>query len=615
MKEKKQSNPLGVRRHTLAQNTGFLLQHTRQCDPRLLLWYALIIILGTLLPVLEIYLPAAVIEQITIGAAPGTLVLTVFAFLLPAAVFSGLKSFLEKYAYFQKFKMNAYYLRKVAGKGMTTDYQNQENAQFRKLQTESFGACNGNYSALTQIYDIAAALGCSILGFAVYFGILTQLNLLFILFLAGTTSADYFLGRRILKWSEENSPERIGYQQKINYIHTVSGDARPAKDIRLYRMAVWLDKVYRQNMQALGGWYRRYTKKIFGVSIQSGLLALLRECAAYAYLLFLVCTGRLGAAEFVLYFGVVTGFSVWLGGIFEQLSALDRISLSVDYLRAYLEYPEQYRRTGGRDTAGLMGLPKKIELQNVHYRCPGEKEDTLKGISLCLEPSEHLAVVGLNGAGKTTLVKLICGLLDPTQGCVLYDGVDVREYDRSAYYRLFSAVFQQFSLLPLPVAQLVAETLPEDIDYEKVRRCLAKAGILEKIETLPKGSDSQFGKTIYDDGVAFSGGEVQKLLLARALYRDSPVMILDEPTAALDPIAENRLYEDYASLMQKRSAVFISHRLASTRFCSRILLLEDGKILEEGTHETLLSANGRYQELFETQARYYREHPGEKEAE
>ena len=502
----------------------------------------------------------------------------------------------------------------VAGKGMTTDYCNQEKGHFRKLQSESFSGCNGHYSPLTQIYDVGIALLSNSIGFAIYFGILAKLNLMVILFLISTTLVSYFLNKRIIKWAAANNQEKIGYRQRTDYINGVSGDLRSAKDIRLYNMSAWFERVYTMNLKGLSGWYRRYAAKAFGVSVADSGLSLLREGIAYAYLLHLVLDSRIGVADFVLYFGVITGFSAWLGGILGQINSLNRINLSVNYLRAYLEYPERYKREGGVETDGIMASPKTIELKNVGYRYEGAESEALRKISLTINPAEHIAVVGLNGAGKTTLVKLICGLIDPTEGTVLYDGIDVKEYDRRGFYKLFSAVFQQFSLMPVTIGEIVAETAGKYVDDEKVERCLRQAGLWEKIASLPKGMKSEFGKAIYGDGVELSGGETQKLLLARALYKAAPVMILDEPTAALDPISESRLYETYNEIMRGQSTVFISHRLASTRFCSRILLIEDGAVIEEGTHESLLLQKGRYYELFATQAKYYREHPEGEEA-
>jgi len=308
---------------------------------------------------------------------------------------------------------------------------------------------------------------------------------------------------------------------------------------------------------------------------------------------------------------VIAGFSAWLSGLFGQVTALSRISSTVNYVRTFLSYPDTYTREGGRTLPEASREPKELSLCNVSYRYEGADAGTLSGVSLTVAPKEHLAIVGLNGAGKTTLVKLLCGLTDPTGGCAQYDGVDVKEYNRDEYYDLFSAVFQQFSLLPVTFAEAVAEEEPDRIDRARVEVCLRTAGLWEKIASLPKGMDSEYSRAVNDEGTELSGGQIQKLLLARALYRKSPFMILDEPTAALDPIAESKLYETYHEVMKDCSTVFISHRLASTRFCDRIVLMEDGKIIEEGTHEELLKKQGRYYELYETQAKYYREHPEE----
>ena len=229
----------------------------------------------------------------------------------------------------------------------------------------------------------------------------------------------------------------------------------------------------------------------------------------------------------------------------------------------------------------------------------------LNDISFSLKSGEHKALVGLNGAGKSTLVKLISGLYLPTKGTVYVNGIDTRELDRDAYYRHESAVFQDTFTLAYSVAENVA--LNEQWNEEKVWECLEKAGLSQKVTALPQGLSTNLGKELSQDGVRLSGGETQKLLLARALYRDPSIILLDEPTAALDALAESEIYEIYNRTLADITALFISHRLASTHFCEEILLLSDGRIAECGSHEELMEQKGKYYELFLVQSKYYGE--------
>lgn len=596
------------RKYPVLRNLAYCLRATRQGYPKLLLFCLLLILANCLVPVLTAFLPKIVIDGITEGLPLRRLLAVTAALTGLLAVLGGLQKYLEKLVYWNKFKMNAWFLRLITRKGLTTDYRNQEDEHFRTLQQESFASCNGNFSYYAQTYDAVVLFFSNLLGFLAFAGILFSLSPLLILFLCGTTLVSFLLNRRISRWLERNREEKAGYERRMQYVVSASEDIRAAKDIRLYRMAAWLDGVYETNLKGLLGWYRRYTARLFGVSAADSALALVREGLTYAFLLYLALKGTITVAEFVLYFHAVAGFSAWLGSMLGQITGMQRLNQSMNRFRSYLEYPEHYLREGGKPVPGPAG-PKRIELRHVSFRYGAEEKDVIRDLSLTLEPGEHLAVVGLNGAGKTTLVKLICGLTEASEGSVLYDGTDVREYNRDAYYGLFGAVFQDYSILPVTIAEIVAEADSGSLDPARVEQCLKQAGLREKIASLPEGIQSKYDKAFWDDGVNLSGGEIQKLLLARALYRQSPVILLDEPTAALDPVSENRLYETYDGIMKGKTTVFISHRLASTRFCHRIVLIEDGRIAEEGTHGELLAKKGRYCELFETQAKYYRENP------
>jgi len=294
-------------------------------------------------------------------------------------------------------------------------------------------------------------------------------------------------------------------------------------------------------------------------------------------------------------------------GILSEYAGLQRHSLNFCRLREYYEYPDIFKRDDGESIAPERDKDYSLELRNVTFRYPGADEDTLQDINLTVQPGEKLAIVGLNGAGKTTLVKLLCGFYNPTDGQVLLNGQDIRVYDRRQYYSLFTAVFQEFNIIPISIAENIAQNSADKLDSDRVYECLELANLADKIKTLPDGVNSLLRKEVHDEALELSGGETQRLMLARALYKSAPILILDEPTAALDPIAESKLYEQYNNLSTGRLSIYISHRLASTRFCDRIIFL-DGKIIAEtGTHDELLEADGKYAELFEIQSKYYRE--------
>lgn len=289
-----------------------------------------------------------------------------------------------------------------------------------------------------------------------------------------------------------------------------------------------------------------------------------------------------------------------------QLNTLKKQSLDISIVREALDYPEVFKFENGEDLIIDRNKKYTIELKNVSFRYPGKEKNIFTNINLTIKPNEKIAIVGLNGAGKTTLVKLICGYYDPTEGEILLNGVNIKTYNREQYYKMFSAVFQHFSLLAGSVATNVAQT-EDNINYELVYECIEKAGLKEKIESLPDKYETKLNREVYEDATNLSGGETQRLMLARALYKDAPIVVLDEPTSALDPIAEADIYNKYNELAKNKSSLFISHRLASTRFCDRILFIADESIAEEGTHDELLKLGGKYAKLFEVQSQYYRD--------
>ena len=323
----------------------------------------------------------------------------------------------------------------------------------------------------------------------------------------------------------------------------------------------------------------------------------------YYILVTQVLKENISIGDFTLYLGLCSAFSSALSDFYDNFGRIHEASNLVDDYRTFMDFPVEEQKE--YMDISTLGSDYSFEFRNVTFRYEGASEDTLKDINLSIPAGQRIAVVGKNGAGKTTLIKLLMGLYEVTSGEILVNGININHFKREDYYKLFSPVFQNVELFAFPLAENVSMKKPEQTDKKMAEECLINAGMGEKLRKLEKGCDTEVLKILYEDGIDFSGGEKQKLALARALYKDAPVVILDEPTAALDPIAESALYESFDQVISKKSAVYISHRLSSTRFCDKIVMIMEGTIKEYGIHEELMNKGGEYAKMFEVQAQYY----------
>lgn len=491
-------------------------------------------------------------------------------------------------------------------KAATTAYPNTINETFNKMFARALVSTNATYQATQAIWQSLGSLLQNVLGFAIYLSMLTVVSPLLLSMVLVTSIMGYLVTRKLNGYGFRHREEAAGYENRLSYANTCASNSEAAKDIRLFHLRPWLQELESKALDSLLAFHRRAEGVYLWARILDLVLTFLRNGLAYAYLIRLVLDGQLTASEFLLYFSAIGGFTTWVTGILENSITLYRQSLDISTIREVLDFPEPFRFEDGISLEPDKQKPYEIRLENVSFRYPESSKDILSNINLIIHPGEKLAVVGLNGAGKTTLIKLICGFLDPTEGRILLNGRDIREYNRRDYYRMFSAVFQDFSILACSIAANVAQS-EDNIDLHRVKVCIDKAGLTDKIQSLPDGYDTHLVRTVYDDAIMLSGGETQRLMLARALYKDAPFIVLDEPTAALDPIAEADLYQKYADMTEGCLSIYISHRLASTRFCDRIVLIENGGIAEDGTHEELLALGGTYAQLFAVQSKYYQE--------
>jgi ATP-binding cassette subfamily B protein len=393
----------------------------------------------------------------------------------------------------------------------------------------------------------------------------------------------------------------------LDALGKVMRDTESAKDIRLYNAFGWLNGLYNNQYAEFREAERKLLTKNMHSQLTDALMILLRDGAAYAFLIWLVLQGRLSLGDFVFVFAAIGALSGWISGVLTSAIDISKACVELGDADTALAYADRMNTGAGIDLPKGSDLPPSIELRGVGYAYPKAEKPALNDINIAIRPGERVAIVGANGAGKTTLVKLLCGLYLPKGGEVLLNGQPMNAYNRDGYYTLFSAVFQDIHLLASSIAENVSQKPMGQTDNARVRRCLEAVGLTAKVASLPEGENTLLVRAVNPDGIELSGGEKQKLAMARALYKDSPVLVLDEPTAALDPIAENEVYQKYAELTEGKTSVFISHRLASTRFCDRILLLDGCEVAEEGTHDELMALGGVYANMFSVQASYYQD--------
>ena len=556
--------------------------------------------------VVQLLIAPGILQKLELRASLPQLLGAIAIFTGALILFAAAKEYFDLNKLFGRVTVRIKLIEAIAEKMAQTSYENLLDTAFLQRKERASSACDDNQSPAESIWLTWTNILANLLGFAVYLALLSSLSPLLILAVIATTAAGYFVSRKVNQFGYLHREEEAAYTAEMRYVKRTVTSRAFAKDIRIFGLKPWLMEVWQKSFQLYESFLRRREKHYFLTNLADFLLSLLRNGISYAYLLHLTLTEGLSASTFLLYFTAASGFTQWITGILEQFTMLSKASLEISVVREFLEWPEGFQLTGGDPIPDAVNGTYELQLEHVTYRYPGAAEDTIHDLSLTLHRGEKVALVGLNGAGKTTLVKLLCGFLDPTQGTVRLNGVDIRKLNRQAYYKLFSAVFQEFSLLEATVAENVAQQV-EGIDEEKVWQCLEKAGLSDAVRALPQGLQTHLGRSIYDDGTELSGGQTQRLMLSRALYRDGAVLVLDEPTAALDPITESEIYLKYSEMTQGKTSLFISHRLASTRFCDRIILLENGSIAEEGSHEALLQRGGSYAKLFSVQRRYYEE--------
>lgn len=591
-------------KYNIAQNVGWMVKIAWKTRKSVMLFCVLTATIEILYNLTQLYIAPEILQRVESHASLSSLLGTILTFTVLLFLILGFKDYIKENTMFPRVDVRSAIVGMVTLKSNITSYPNTLNADYIKLREKSYMACEGNREATELIWQTITLLLQNIGGFLIYLTILSYLDWTLIAVVITTCVIGFLVSRCTNNWMFTHREAEDVYYAKKCYIRNKAESVELAKDIRIFGLQNWLNDLLDNVHDVYLDFRLKVERKRLLADITEAVLTVARNGIAYVYLINMALNEGLGVPEFLLYFTAITTFTTWVMGILQQVVKLHQQSLDISQVREFIEYPEPFKFEDGAPVPSAETY--ELKLENVSFRYPDTEEDTIHDLNLTVHPGEKLAIVGLNGAGKTTLVKLLCGLFDPTEGRVLLNGQDIRDFNRREYYGLFSAVFQEFSVLDVTVAENIAQT-DKNIDYDKMRNCIDKAGLTQTIQELPDGLNTHVGREVYLDGVLFSGGQTQRLMLARALYKDGPILMLDEPTAALDPIAENDIYMKYNDMTAGKTSMFISHRLASTRFCDRIIFVADGHIAEEGTHESLIAAGGEYAKLFEVQSRYYQE--------
>lgn len=576
------------------------MKYNRKLIPRMLVYT----ISAVALPVLTVYFPKLIIDEVTGEREITKLVVIMVGFLLAGMLLSYVSSFLQNRTYGDFHEIRCRFMQEYQQKCLGLGLEKVESSDFlNKINMAKsclYGSDGGFEGVLRELFVLLGALLT-----IVYYSIVIILfqPLLFLLLLANT-AIPYLMSCRSKKYEYSRQEELSFLSRKQGYTNELMSDFKYGKEIRLYGMSGLLKKLSNSLQdEMLTIWKKILTSRSMA-EISNLLVAFFREGLVYLFLIAGVLSGQLSVGDFTLYTGIFVSFSSLMTKIIESISHARAESLRISDYRIFMGMPDEEE---GEELSLDTESGCSIDFDQVSFSYPGSGRMLFDHLNVHIGKGEKIAIVGMNGAGKSTFVKLLCGFYKPDGGRILINGTDISRYSRASVLQLFSALFQDVSFFSMSIAENVSFQTNDCTDRFRLEECIRKAGMEKKIHSLKNGMDATLTKNLDMDGAELSGGEYQKLGMARTLYKNGAIFILDEPTSALDPLAEEEIYSKFRRITEDRTSLFITHRLASTRFCDRIFVFRNGGIAEEGSHEELLEKKGEYYKLYSLQASYYQE--------
>lgn len=603
--------PKEKRNYNIFSNWKFIYTELFHFDKKIIAFQGAEVILQVVFRLVLVLLPAFVIHLLELKVPIENMATSILLAFVGFGLISSLATWFVnrnrgQYVEFRGGSM----MSKLTNKVSYLDYVQLENEDTQKLMGNAINAVGSNNDGLEGIIHKTTKLATAILSLGCFSLFMANLSIWIVALLIMVSVIQVYSYKLASKYVLKNVSVKAEYEVTKNYFKRQVYDVNSGKDIRIYQLKNWLTHAYQRANQKYQKIVAKEKLHYFANDLICLILQLARDGSCYYYFIQLLKNG-MGVAEFVLYMGIIAAFSTYFNEITVQLMGFERDQISLDFYRDFINMKTIFNHGEG-EKLDQNKSTYAIEFSKVSFSYPGNEDGEIQQkildeVSFTINEGEKLALVGTNGAGKSTIVKLLCGFYVPDSGQIRINGVDLKEMDLDDYYRYLAVVFQESFVYSFTLTENISCQSLEDSDGKRVQHALMDSGLWDKIKSLPKKELTYLNKNIDQEGIQLSGGEMQKLMLARALYKKCKLLILDEPTAALDALAESEMYEKYEQVISGKSALFISHRLASTKFCHKIIYLEQGKVIERGTHEELMSLQGQYATMFEVQSKYYKE--------
>lgn len=579
----------------------FFLREGWKYDKKYVLWLVMYQLVNSMIPVVAALLPKLVIDELTGAQRVEKLILFVAFFAGYLMIANALSAYFFKDGFSHRCRVDAAFHSELHKRLTRADYANLESPAFQDMKAKAQKFLTCDFHGFGYLLDCAVNILGQLLTVIGLIAVLSTMEIWFILLFIMLALIASAIESRAQKKAMSISMQIVQNQRRWMYYTDLFENMRWAKELRLNGMADWTLEKERVFSGMANEGIKKQNDLFVVSSVKRAGLTFIQQCVAYGILIVKVISGNVSIGSFTMCVSAVTSFAEAMRQILDSVNEIRAYDLYYDKLDEYLNIP-QTLRTGKQQP--VEKLKHEIRFENVSFRYHGAEVWALRDVNLTLSEGERLSLVGENGSGKTTLIKLLCRLYDPTEGRILMDGTDIRDLDYDQYLAQFSTVFQDLQLFDFSLRDNLK--LGREMDDEMLMRILDQVGLKERVETLPNGLDTYVGRTFDEQGFEPSGGEAQKIALARALCKDAPIVVLDEPTAAMDARAEYELYRGFDELVGRKTAVYISHRMSSSRFCDHIAVLGEGRLVEFGTHDALMKAGGKYSELYALQAHYYK---------